>query len=205
MYTKKKKKEKRKGVGGKQRHTPTGLTKKEEFFAEEYLKHFNATKAAIAAGYNPGTIKEKGWKILQVPQVKNYIDEKIRARYKELRIDQLDIVRKYQAIAFFDISVLYDENNDFVGFDNLSPEQRIIIKSINKKVTRVGNNAHRTTIQIELHDQQQALEKLAMHLGMFRQIVQIDQKQELTLKVEELKKLGTNNLLQLDRILSQQN
>ncbi len=113
-----------------------------------------------------------------------------------------------QAIAFFDISELYTTEGDFVGLENLAPEQRVIIKSVTKDWKKITNNPfvdYEEVVEIELHDQQKALEHLAIHLGMLKkqnENLNLNANIDVSLKVEELKKLGTDKLTQLNRILS---
>ncbi len=214
-YTKKKKKKKypvgnRKNNGSTQRKE-NGRTLKEDMFIEEYLIHFNAAKAARNSGYNDGKEKEKGWKLLQLPHVRDELDRRIKLRYKELKIDQTDIVRYWQAVAYFDPSVLYDDKGDFVGLHNLPPEHKLMIKSVSRRWVKdnnfAGGSDYREVVEFELKDPEKALENLATHLGMLKQNINMHSTHDidLTIKVEELKKLGTDRLLQLDRILSGSN
>jgi phage terminase small subunit len=52
-----------------------GLTDKQKKFAEAYIGCFNATEAAIKAGYSEKTAGNMGWQNLQKDKIKNYIDE----------------------------------------------------------------------------------------------------------------------------------
>lgn len=51
------------------------LTAKEELFISEYLANgFNATQAAISAGYSEHTARQIGYENLTKPYIKQYID-----------------------------------------------------------------------------------------------------------------------------------
>ncbi len=52
------------------------MNPKQLLFAQEYLKDPNAKKAAIKAGYSQKTAKEKGYQLLQMEDVKSYLNEK---------------------------------------------------------------------------------------------------------------------------------
>lgn len=52
------------------------MTEKQSFFCEEYLKDFNATKAAVRAGYSSKTAYSIGHENLKKPEIKNRIDSK---------------------------------------------------------------------------------------------------------------------------------
>lgn len=49
------------------------LTVKQKQFADEYLVDFNATQAAIRAGYSEKTAYSIGWENLRKPEIKEYI------------------------------------------------------------------------------------------------------------------------------------
>ena len=51
------------------------LTPKQRRFAEEYILHWNATRAAISAGYSPKSARTEGWRVLAKTQVGEYIKE----------------------------------------------------------------------------------------------------------------------------------
>src|SRR6056297_3058613 len=56
------------------------MTKKQELFIVEYLKDFNATRSAIAAGYSEESAGVIGHENLSKPEIKQEIDR----RYREL-------------------------------------------------------------------------------------------------------------------------
>lgn len=51
------------------------LTPKQKFFCEEYVVDWNATRAAIAAGYSENSAKVIGHENLTKPYIKEYIEE----------------------------------------------------------------------------------------------------------------------------------
>ena len=51
------------------------LTEKQKRFCQEYLKNFNATQAAIKAGYSRKTCRQIGSENLTKPAVQNYLAE----------------------------------------------------------------------------------------------------------------------------------
>lgn len=53
------------------------MTDKQERFVEEYLIDFNATQAAIRAGYSERTAHAIGWEQLRKPAVRAAIDQRI--------------------------------------------------------------------------------------------------------------------------------
>jgi len=58
-----------------------GLTKKQALFVIEYQKDFNATQAAIRAGYSEKTAFSIGIENLNKPLIKAVLSEDIKARF----------------------------------------------------------------------------------------------------------------------------
>lgn len=54
------------------------LTSKQQKFADEYIESGNATKAAVAAGYSKRTAYSIGPENLKKPEVKSYIQQKMK-------------------------------------------------------------------------------------------------------------------------------
>lgn len=81
-----------------------GLTPKQRIFVMEYLRDFNATRAAVSAGYSKKTAHTIGWENLRKPEIKSAIQ-----RYNEMMIDEVGlnaqrVLMEYMKIAFADIT-----------------------------------------------------------------------------------------------------
>lgn len=70
------------------------LTPKQQAFADYYLETGNATESAIKAGYSKKTAKEIGCENLTKPNIKNYIDERMKAM-NDKRIAKAEEVLEY--------------------------------------------------------------------------------------------------------------
>jgi len=55
------------------------MTPKQQKFCDEYIKTGNATQSAINAGYSPKTAKSIGAENLTKPDLKKYIDSKLKS------------------------------------------------------------------------------------------------------------------------------
>ena len=69
------------------KHTNVSVDERYKMFALEYITCFNATKAAIAAGYSEKTANQQGSKLLANRKVQMYIAEAMAARTKRTEID----------------------------------------------------------------------------------------------------------------------
>lgn len=59
------------------------LTVKQKLFISEYLKGFNATKAALKAGYSEDTAHSIGWENLRKPEIKVAIQKYIETEISD--------------------------------------------------------------------------------------------------------------------------
>lgn len=69
------------------------LTAKQQRFCDEYLIDLNATQAAIRAGYSEKTAKQIGQENLTKPDIKNYIQERMEQKEKELIADSTEVMK----------------------------------------------------------------------------------------------------------------
>lgn len=163
------------------------MTEKQKRFCNEYLIDLNATQAAIRAGYKKQYANKFVYKILNNPNVKEYLEKRMKDREERTEITQDDVVREIAAIAFSNPSDFFkvvdrpitaggvpvrdDDGNiktykdvEFVNTDNLSPANKKAIASIKQ-----GSNG----LEVKLNDKLKALELLGRHLGMFKDKVEI--------------------------------
>lgn len=76
------------------------LTDKQERFVVEYVRDFNATRAAIAAGYSVKTAASIGSENLRKPEIRDRIREMIEATADDLRISRASVVAELGRYAF---------------------------------------------------------------------------------------------------------
>ena len=81
------------------------LTKKQQLFVEEYLKDLNATQAAIRAGYSAKTAYAIAEKLLRKAEIKQAIQEAMKARSDRTEITQDRVLQELARLAFFALSV----------------------------------------------------------------------------------------------------
>ena len=74
------------------------MTNKQRQFALEYLKDCNATAAAKRAGYSEKTAKQQGSKMLQLPEVKAFVEEEMKKLESEKVADAREIVEYLTAV-----------------------------------------------------------------------------------------------------------
>lgn len=106
------------------------LTPKQQAFADYYIETGNATESAVKAGYSKKTAKEIGCENLTKPNIKNYIDERMKAM-NDKRIAKAEEVLQYLT------RVLRGEETEQVvvteNTGDYTSEARIINKELSAK------------------------------------------------------------------------
>ena len=102
------------------------LTIKQRKFADEYIISGNATQAAIKAGYSKKTARFTGAENLTKPNIKAYIDERMKKLEEEAIADQAEVL-KYLT------RVLRDEEREDVLVNIGNYEQEIQSMKVSAK------------------------------------------------------------------------
>ena len=150
------------------------LTPKQEKFCQEYIIDFNATRAAIEAGYSKKTANVIGNENLIKPYIATRLQELMKEREERTEITQDMVVKELANIAFFDIGNVFD-GYTLKEIDQLPDTVRKAISSI--KVREEKGDAGQSIAELKefrANDKLKAIELLGKHLGMF-----VD-KQEIT-------------------------
>lgn len=136
-----------------------------ELFAQEYIVDFNATQAAIRAGYNnpnPGSLRRQAHDLYHNKQIRARIVELLHERRGEYAVTVTRVVQELARIAFASPLDVLDEFNGarimYKRLEDIPKKHRAAIKSL--KISRAG-------VSVEFHDKVAALDKLARHLGMY--------------------------------------
>lgn len=149
------------------------LTAKQERFCYEYLANgFNATQAAIKAGYSERTAKSIGQENLTKPDIKSKIDEMKSNLAETAGISALMIAREHSKIAFSSISHLHNTWIERKQLVELTDEQKACIQEISTKVIQknIGSRTEPDIVDVEfikikLYDKQKALDALSNLFG----------------------------------------
>lgn len=146
------------------------LTRKQELFIYEYLKDFNATRAAKAAGYKEKAAYRSGFENLRKPQIRKKIDGVIDDRKANLNINQERVLRELEIVGFARIKsyVRVDAENvvTLTPTDDLEEGQDAAVQSYTHTNFENQFGGSETT-QIKMHDKLKALEMLAKHMKLF--------------------------------------
>jgi len=143
-------------------------------FVDEYLVDFNATQAAIRAGYSPKTAAAAAARLLRNVNIQAEIARRQKDLQKRTEVSQDRVVKELARIAFANIAdyihvetqtrtkddgtevtyqtVMFNETQE------LSADQRAALAVVKQSVNG---------FELKLHDKIKALELLGRHIGMF--------------------------------------
>lgn len=102
------------------------LTIKQKKFADEYIISGNATQAAINAGYSEKTARKIGSENLTKPDIKAYIDERMKKLEEEAIADQTEVLK-------FLTRIMRDEEKEEVLVNIGNFEQEIQTMKVSAK------------------------------------------------------------------------
>lgn len=152
----------------------SALTSKQELFCQEYVKDFNGSRAARAAGYSEGSAGQIAYDLLQMPKIKR----RIRFAKQEL-LDRTNVDRDWIAQRLI---MLMDTNMTDVaewgpetretredGVVVVSPGVSLIpsnelSRNASYAVQEIGNT--KDGVKIKLHDKRAVAADLAKLLGL---------------------------------------
>jgi len=144
------------------------LNPKQQLFCIEYLKDFNATKAAIRVGYSKDTAAEIGHENLKKPHIQNELSGQISELLAQAKIPlEKQIFEYWMKRAFYDVSEIVDLNGNLILNEKQLRKKglHVCIDSINKRMTESG----KVTIQYKFADKDKAVEMLQKYIQMIKE------------------------------------
>jgi phage terminase small subunit len=144
-------------------HDAEGLTPKRRAFVAEYLIDFNATQAAMRAGYGAKSAHTMGSRLLRLPPVKASVEAALAARAERTRVTADRVIAEYARLAFADMRRYAEWGETGVklrAHTSLDADDAAAVV----EVAPVGQSGR---AKIRLHDKRPALDALARHLGVF--------------------------------------
>lgn len=125
-----------------------GLTDRQRLFVDAYLQCWNATRAAIAAGYSQKTARQMGAENLSKPVIRKEID----ARLKASAMSADEAMARLAAQARASIEDFIDEHGNIDVMRGIERGAGHALKRY-----KVIDTEHGTRTEIELYDVQSAL------------------------------------------------
>ena len=143
----------------------------QELFCREYIKDekFNATQAAIRAGYAPNSAPEQASRLLTKGKVKQRIAELMQARNKRMDIDADYVLARLIEIDELDVSdILTDSMTDFKPISEWPKAWRTSISGIDlMTIANKGDESFESIVKkIKWPDKTKVLELIGKHIDV---------------------------------------
>lgn len=154
------------------------MNKKQSAFASEYVIDYNATQAAIRAGYSQKTAYSMGHELLKKIEIQEAIKDLEAAAAARAAISKDKVIRELARVAFFDPRKLYRDDGKPVGLDSLDADTAAALASIDMLEEYDYDDGQRVLVgytkKYKVADKLRALELLGKHLGMFTDKVHVE-------------------------------
>jgi len=183
--------------------TKKKLTPKQEIFCLEYVVDFNASRAALAAGYSEKTAARTGSENLQKPLIAERIKE-LKKPKEDAPINLRErILSELTTIAFANAEDFFE---DVYEEDEETGEKRFSYRQIKPDILKSKNigaissfepSAYGTKLKV--HDKQKAIEMLARHIGFFNE----DTTQKPEVNQFDMTNISSEKLRKIQEILSE--
>jgi len=146
------------------------LTEKQKRFCDEYLIDLNATQAAIRAGYSEKTAAVIATENLRKPNIKEYIENRLAEKEKELIADQDEVMRYLTAVMRREMkeSVVVTLQNKVEKWVKDEETGKL------KKQTVTEESPAVVEIPARLSDSNKAAELLGKRYGLYTEKVEAD-------------------------------
>lgn len=143
------------------------LNDKQARFVEEYVIDFNATRAAIAAGYSKKTAEQQGYQLLQKTLVQEAVATNQKKVAAKLEITQEKTLIEIARLAFSDLRKAFDEDGNLLPVNKWPDDIAAAISSV-KVITHTSEDGEVShTSEVKLWDKGTSQERLCKHLGLF--------------------------------------
>ena len=107
------------------------MTEKQERFIDEYIIDFNATRAAIAAGYSSKRANSQGVHLLSIPEIQAEVRRRKAEISAGLRISAERVLWEMAALGFSNIFDYVEVIDGELRLKELPPEKQGAVSSMN--------------------------------------------------------------------------
>lgn len=153
------------------------LNERQRKFVIEYLADFNATQAAIRAGYSERSAMQLGERLMRKVEIQAAIQEQIRAKEARTLVTQDRVLMEIARLAFLDPRRAFDAKGNLLPVNQWTDDIAAAISSIKVSEEKDEDGKPISTVkEIKFWDKGKQIELAGKTLRMF-----VDQ---LNLKVE---------------------
>lgn len=142
------------------------LNPRQQAFIAEYLQSWNATSAAIQAGYSEKTARQQASRLLSNVNISKEIEQRVAV----LKMSGDEALARLSDIARGDIADFLSIDNEATGLDFVKARNAGKLHLIKKITFGKGK------VSFEMYDKQAALNTIAKHHGLLNEKIEIDVK-----------------------------
>ena len=147
------------------------LNTRQQLFALEYLKDFNATQAAIRAGYSAKTAASQGERLLRHVEIAARVREAKAERVDRVKVEADDVLRELLLILGSSVDDYAVKDGRIATRDGIDAKQLRAVSSVKHKVRKAtdrdGNPEETVETEYRLWDKPRIIELAGKHLGLF--------------------------------------
>jgi len=162
-------------------------------FVYEYLKDLNGSAAWIRSGHDvpESTARNNAARVLAKANIKALVRQHLedRAAVVDLTVDK--ILREYMRLGLSDLTDVAQWVDGELVVKNsadLTPDVTAAISEISQTTITRGGGVVSNVIKVKLHSKSQALDSLAKHLQLFRDVI-VNNNLQVNVSISDLAKL----------------
>jgi len=198
------------------------LPDKYRIFVMEYLRDFNATRAAMACGYKKSIAHTEGWRLLKKQEVRDEIKRLNEMLAGDLMLDVKRVIAEYMKIAFVDITdvvnfgkedapIVTKEGAPVLNEDGSRATTAVSYVALKNDYEIDGSvisevKQGKDGVSVKLHDKMRALQALEKYLGYMTEEERL-KLDKLRAEVKALEDKGgdidTGNIDQLTAVMAE--
>ena len=149
------------------------LTAKQQRFVDEYLIDMNGAQAAIRAGYSKNGASVQAGRMLANANIAEAVAVGRQEMQNRTHVTQDMVVRELARVGLSDIRKMMAPSGHLLPLDQLDDDTARAIASVEVS-TKFDDSGDMMVHKIKMWDKNSALEKLARHLGMFNDKLNLD-------------------------------
>lgn len=151
-------------------HNEKKLTRKQTLFVAHYLTCWNASEAARRAGYPTRSAYAVGWENLRKPEIAALV----AAKMAEQVMSAEEVLSRLSQMASANLIDVLNADDEFdFELARKTGMLHLVKKLKRRQFTDKDGNTTRET-EVELHDAQAALDKLAKHYKLYTSVIEIN-------------------------------
>jgi phage terminase small subunit len=143
-----------------------------EIFAQSYIKTFNATEAAAAAGYKGKNIRRRAYELMQLPAVEEAIRIASQQRKTEVKLEAAEVLKELKDLVFFDPRKLLNEDGSPKAIKDLDDATAKAIAGLDIAEIWEDKRFVGYVKKYKLATKLDAIDKALRHLGQYKDKVE---------------------------------